>query len=104
MDLDAANAQCKQPDYCIPYQQEKCPTCYFCGVKGHFARDYRLKAQNNQLQDLHRPSINYKHHRVTIIRCQGDHQVVMAHSAHVGATITISVPLITGMSPQHCNI
>ena len=60
-----------------------------------------LKRKTIVLQDLYTPSINHDHHCITSIRPQSDHKVLMAHLAHVGATITVSVLLITGMSP-HC--
>ena len=63
-----------------------------------------LKCKTIIFQDLHSPSINHDHHHVTSIRPQGDCQVLMAHPAYVGATITISVPLFTSMSPYHCSI
>ena len=60
-----------------------------------------LKHKKIILKDLHSPSLNHNHYHITSIRPQGNHQVLMAHPAHVGATITILVPLITGMSPHH---
>ena len=63
-----------------------------------------LKCRTNNFQDLYGPSINQNHHYITSIRLQGEHQVLVAHAAHFGALITISVPLITGMSPDHRSI
>ena len=54
------------------------------------------------LQDLRSPSINHNHHYITNIRRQDNHQVFMAHPAHVGVTITISVFRIIRMCP-HCH-
>ena len=57
-----------------------------------------LKCKVIILQDLCSPSLNHDHHLITNIRCQDDHQVLMAY---IGVTITISVFRITGMCPYH---
>ena len=59
-----------------------------------------LKHKTISLLDLDNPNISHNHHHITSIRRRGDHQVLMAHPDNVGVTITISVPLITGMSPH----
>ena len=60
-----------------------------------------LKYKTISFQGLYSPSIIRNHHRITSIRRQGDHQVLVAHQAHVGVTTTILVPLITGIKPYH---
>ena len=63
--------------------------------------NFILKCKIFILQDLHSPSTNHDHHCITSIRYQGDHKVFVAHLAHIGVTITILIPLNTGMCP-HC--
>ena len=60
-----------------------------------------LKRKIIILQDLCSPSINYDYHRVTSIRPQSGHQVLMAYLAHIGVIIIISVFQIIGMRPHH---
>ena len=62
------------------------------------------KQEINNFPDLYSPNISHNYHYVINIMPQGDHKVPVAHQAHVGVTITISVLPIIGMSPHHRSI
>ena len=60
-----------------------------------------LKHKIINFQDLYSPNISHNHYCIINIMPKGDYKVLVAHQAHVGVTITISVFRITGMSPHH---